>query len=154
VPTGGAAVAEASSAPQSAVSVASAWRCSRVFPASSDQVAQARRFLGRFLADCPLADDALLICSELATNAIVHSESGNSGGWFALRAEVRDRDYVWLEIEDQGGRWAGGQVSDEGGRGLEIVALLASYWDVRGDDTGRVVCARLDWTSTDGEAPA
>jgi anti-sigma regulatory factor (Ser/Thr protein kinase) len=123
----------------------SPWRCSRTFPASPDQVAHARQFLSRFLADCPLADDALLICSELATNAILHSESRLPGGWFAVRAEVRDGDYVWLEVEDQGGRWAEDDSSEEGGRGLEIVAMLADYWDVRGDDTARVVCARLDW---------
>jgi serine/threonine-protein kinase RsbW len=119
--------------------------CSRTFPASPEQVTQARRFLSRFLDTCPLADDALLICSELATNAIVHSESGKGEGWFVLRVEVRDQDYVWLEVEDQGGRWDGGHRCDESGRGLEIVALMASYWDVRGDDTGRIVCARLDW---------
>jgi serine/threonine-protein kinase RsbW len=147
-------VAEASNAPEGAVALSSAWRCSRIFPASPDQVAQARQFLARFLADCPLSDDALLICSELATNAIVHSDSGNSGGWFVLRVEVRDQDYVWLEVEDQGGQWATDRVSDEGGRGLEIVALLADYWDVRGDDTGRVVCARLDWTRAGSETLA
>jgi anti-sigma regulatory factor (Ser/Thr protein kinase) len=94
-----------------------------------------------------MADDALLICSELATNAILHSESGKPGGWFAVRAEVGDGDYLWIEIEDQGGRWAEGERSDLCGRGLEIVAMLADYWDVRGDDTGRVVCTRLDWSS-------
>lgn len=94
-----------------------------------------------------MADDALLICSELATNAILHSESGKPGGWFAVRAEVRDGDYLWIEIEDQGGRWTEGERSDQCGRGLEIVAMLADYWDVRGDDTGRVVCTRLDWSS-------
>jgi hypothetical protein len=26
-----------------------------------------------------------------------------------------------------------------------VVDELAAYWDIRGDDTGRVVCARLDW---------
>ena len=34
---------------------------------------------------------------------------------------------------------------DARGRGLVVVDELAAYWDIRGDDTGRVVCARLDW---------
>jgi len=97
------------------------------------------------LADCRMRDDAVLICSELATNAIQHSKSGQPGGQFTVRAEVRDGDYVWLEVEDQGGRWAENEYSDQRGRGLEIIAMLADYWDVRGDDTGHVACARLDW---------
>jgi serine/threonine-protein kinase RsbW len=97
------------------------------------------------LADCRMGDDVVLICSELATNAILHSESAQPGGQFTVRAEVRDGDYVWVEVEDQGGQWADDEHSDQRGRGLEIIAMLADYWDVRGDDTGRVVCARLDW---------
>ena len=146
-------MAEPSPALEQEKTASSPWRCSRTFSATPDQVAQARQFVARFLAECPLMDDALLICSELATNAIVHSESRKSGGWFVLRIEVRDHDYIWLEVEDQGGRWSHDQRSDERGRGLEIVAMLADYWDVRGDDTGRVMCARLDWTTTDSEIP-
>jgi len=115
-------------------------------PARPEQVTLARSFLGRMLADCRMRDDAVLICSELATNAIQHSDSAQPGGQFTVRAEVRDGDYVWVEVEDQGGRWAAeDEHSDQRGRGLEITAMLADYWDIRGDDTGRVVCARLDW---------
>ena len=121
------------------------WTCSRTFRACPDQVSQARSFLRRVLADCALVDDVVLICSELCTNAVVHSASAGPGGQFTVRAEVREGDYVWLEVEDQGGRWRPAASSDERGRGLEIVAKLADYWDVRGDDTARVVCARLDW---------
>ena len=35
--------------------------------------------------------------------------------------------------------------SDERGRGLDIVTALADYWDIEGDETARVVCARFDW---------
>ena len=125
----------------------SSWTCSRTFPARPDQVAQARAFLSRMLEECRFTDDVVLICSELATNAIRHSDSSAPGGSFTVRARVRDRDYVWVEVEDQGGRWAddGEEQPDQRGRGLEIVAMLADYWDIRGDDTGRVVCARIDW---------
>jgi anti-sigma regulatory factor (Ser/Thr protein kinase) len=102
------------------------------------------------LGDCPAASDAVLICSELAANAVLHSASARTGGRFVVRAEVREGDYVWVEVQDEGGRWAEGEHPGQGGRGLAIVAALADYWDVRGDDTGRVVCARLDWPcSTD-----
>jgi transcriptional regulator with XRE-family HTH domain len=62
--------------------------CSRTFPARADQVRRARALLGRLLADCPLADDALLVCSELACNAVQHSASARPGGTFTVRAEV------------------------------------------------------------------
>ena len=128
------------------------WKVSRVFRAQPDQVAQARRFLRRMLDGCPAADDAVLICSELVTNAVLHSDSAKPGGVFTVRAEVREGDYVWLEVEDQGGQWVSHEPSETSGRGLGIVASLADYWDVRGDDTARVVCARLDWpgSASDG----
>jgi anti-sigma regulatory factor (Ser/Thr protein kinase) len=124
----------------------SPWTCSRTFPARPDQVAEARGFLRRMLEGCRFADDVVLICSELATNAILHSGSSEEGGWLTVRARVRDGDYVWVEVEDQGGPWTDdGESGDQRGRGLQIVAMLADYWDIRGDDTGRVVCARIDW---------
>jgi anti-sigma regulatory factor (Ser/Thr protein kinase)/DNA-binding XRE family transcriptional regulator len=121
------------------------WKCSRTFPARADQVGQARAFLGRVLAGCPVLDELLLICSELTSNAVQHSDSARPGGQFTVRAEVRERDYAWIEVEDQGGRWVRKDRSDERGRGLVVVDGIAAYWDIRGDDTGRVVCARLDW---------
>jgi serine/threonine-protein kinase RsbW len=121
------------------------WLCSREFAARPDQVAQARAFLGRMLYGCPLVCEAQLICSELVTNAIRHSRSALPGGHVTVRAEVREHDYTWLEVEDQGGDWARSGAGDEGGRGLEVVAALADYWDITGNQTRRVACARLDW---------
>jgi serine/threonine-protein kinase RsbW len=138
-------VTEATGAPLAGMASPSSCKCSRTFPGRPDQVRQARGFLQRVLADCGLLTDAVLICSELATNAVLHSRSGQPEGQFTVRAEVRDGDYVWIEVEDQGGVWTDAGHSDQRGRGLEIVAMLADYWDIRGDDTGRVVCARLDW---------
>lgn len=123
----------------------SSWLCSRTFPARADQVREVRAFFARVLAGWPKIDDALLIFCELATNAVLHSASARPGGWFMVRVVVREGDYLWIEVEDQGGAWKAGGISGLGGRGLGIVAALADYWDVRGDDTGRVVCARMDW---------
>ena len=143
-------MAEGLDVPAREVVPGSQWTCSRAFPARPDQIGQAREFLRRILAGCPVTDDLLLICSELATNAVLHSASARPGGLFTVRAEVREGDYVWIEVEDQGGRWAEAGHSDQCGRGLMIVAQLADYWDVRGDDTGRMVCARLDWPGVTG----
>jgi serine/threonine-protein kinase RsbW len=119
--------------------------CTRTFPGRPDQVRQARVFLRGVLTDCPVADDALLICSELAANAVQHSDSARPGGQFTLRAEIRDGDYAWIEVEDQGGRWVTTTRPDQRGRGLRVVDKVAAYWDIRGDNTGRVICAQLDW---------
>jgi anti-sigma regulatory factor (Ser/Thr protein kinase) len=129
----------------------SSWKCSRTFPARPNQVSQARTFLSSALADCPMAADAVLICSELCTNAVLHTRSARPCGEFTVRAEVRGGECVWIEVEDQGGRWVAGERCDEGGRGLEIVAATADYWEVDGDDVGRVVRARLDWRHNDRE---
>lgn len=123
----------------------SSWLCSRVFAARPDQVREARAFLGRMLHGCPLIYETQLICSELVTNAVRHSRSALPGGQVTLRAEVRQHDYTWLEVEDQGGDWTDDNQGGEGGRGLEVVEALANYWDVRGDEARRTVCARLDW---------
>ncbi len=45
----------------------------RVFPGRPEQVALARRFVARMLDGCPVADDAQLCASELASNAIRHT---------------------------------------------------------------------------------
>jgi hypothetical protein len=42
--------------------------------------------VARHLAGCPAADDAILILSEFAANAIVHSAS--RGQFFTVRAEL------------------------------------------------------------------
>jgi anti-sigma regulatory factor (Ser/Thr protein kinase) len=119
--------------------------CSPSFPARADQVRQARAVLRPMLADCPVADEVLLVCSELAGNAVQHSVSARPGGHFTVRMVIRTGAYVWIEVEDNGGGWAAQERTGEHGRGLLIVDELAAYRDIRGDDTGRVVCVRLDW---------
>jgi anti-sigma regulatory factor (Ser/Thr protein kinase) len=89
--------------------------------------------------------EAQLICSELITNAVRHSLSARPGGKVTVRTEVRECEYIWLEVEDQGGIWNERHSGEEGGRGLEVVAALSDYWDIRGDDSRRMVYARLDW---------
>jgi serine/threonine-protein kinase RsbW len=122
-----------------------AWTHSRTFPGRADQVRLARAFAARVLANCPVIADVVLICPELATNAILHSNSGWPGGHFTVRIQVEEGCSAWIEVEDQGGRWRREERCVEGGRGLAVVAALADYWDVRGDRAGRVTCARLDW---------
>jgi hypothetical protein len=89
------------------------------------------------------ADDAVLIVSELATNAIRHSHS--KGAFLIARAETFP-SYVWLEVEDLGGPWLCRQ-QDGRSHGLDIVAALAGdNWGTETTSDGyRVVWARVDF---------
>ncbi|RZS91042.1 serine phosphatase RsbU (regulator of sigma subunit) [Motilibacter rhizosphaerae] len=87
-----------------------------------------------------LVDSLTLVASELVTNAVRHGR-----GDPALRVRVSPRRAV-IEVEDGSGhlpmrRYAAEQ--DEGGRGLELIALLTERWGWRPTDGGKVVWAEL-----------
>jgi anti-sigma regulatory factor (Ser/Thr protein kinase) len=118
-------------------------RFAAIYPGRPDQVQRARREVARYLAGSPAANDAVLIASELAANAVLHSAS--RGEFFTVRAELHP-DYVWIEAEDLGGPWQRTQPGDRP-HGLDVVEALTGP-DGWGTDTtsdgGRVVWARLD----------
>ena len=147
VETGGKTVSEDAGGSLRVMTSHPSWKCERGYPARPDQVRVVREFLAHALRDCPMAADAVSICSELCTNAIVHSNSSQPGGYFIVRAEIHEGDYLWIEVEDQGGPWIERDRDDEHGRGLAIVATLADDWDIEGDELARVVSARLNWPS-------
>jgi anti-sigma regulatory factor (Ser/Thr protein kinase) len=109
-----------------------------------EQVRRVRWFLSDVLGGCPAADDAILLTSEIAANAVQHSDSGK-GGTFILRAEIHD-SYAWIEVEDQGGKWTIRDMRADGrGHGLDLVSKLASEWAIDGNERCRVVSFRIDW---------
>ncbi|HEV2376722.1 MAG TPA: ATP-binding protein [Streptosporangiaceae bacterium] len=114
----------------------------RTFPATLDQVRQARRFLADVLAGCAVADDAVLCLSELATNAVRHSGSARPGGQFTVHVTV-NADWLLVEIEDGGGTWQEATSGQEcpNGRGLRIVEALTDVWGKTGDG----VSSRMVW---------
>jgi anti-sigma regulatory factor (Ser/Thr protein kinase) len=127
---------------------AAATRFTAIYPGRADQVRQARRAVARHLTGCPAADDAVLIVSELAANAIVHSAS--RGEFFTVRAELHP-DHVRIETEDLGGPWRRRQ-ADGRPHGLDVVEALAGPdgWGVEiTSDGSRIVWARLDLPSGD-----
>ena len=76
--------------------------------------------------------DALeLLTSELVTNAVIHART-------ALRVGViMTADYVVVTVHDLDlGHTEISPELREGGRGLELVELLADAWDVHKDATG------------------
>jgi hypothetical protein len=97
------------------------------------------------LSDHPVRDDALVCLSELASNAIEHTESKNS--MFTVDVRVLPQS-VRIEVRDAGGPNVPvlrpfNEEPLEGGRGLAIVAALSARMGVEGDEHGRVVWAEL-----------
>ena len=118
----------------------------RTFPGRADQVSQVRREIAAHLDGCPAAADAVLIASEFATNAILHSRS--RGGRFTIRVRLH-RDHVRLECQDAGGVWRGRRQADDRPHGLTVVAALTGPggWGAdRLPDGTRVVWATLECT--------
>ena len=74
------------------------------YPAEPRQVGIARAALAGWLDGGPQADEAILVASEFATNAVRHSASRH-GSVFTVRAEVRQ--------STSGSRWR-----TPGGRGV------------------------------------
>ena len=91
--------------------------------------------IAKILGDAhPCIDDAVLLASETATNAIRHTDSALSGGGFALTVEHTD---VWVRVtvRDDGSPRTpclcplGPRV--ECGRGVKLLDLLAFRWGLR-----------------------
>jgi CheY-like chemotaxis protein len=113
-------------------------------PRELTSVRLARRFVAERLAEWgieELLDDALLVTSELAANAITHAES-------ACRIRIsRTPSSVRIDVIDAGSGTPEPQPpssTSEHGRGLHLVDALTSAWgldDIPGD--GKVVWAEL-----------
>ena len=119
----------------------------RSYPGLVDQVARVRADLAQAALDCPVADDLVLLVSELATNAILHSRSGHPDQVFTVRVTIYHGEYVWAEVIDCGGPWTIDAHDDEHGRGLSIVATIAGAGNsgIDGDEASRVAWFRLEW---------
>ena len=72
----------------------------------------------------PAADDAILLISELATNACLYSASGDLGGAFTVRIE-RFGGHVRVEVEDQGSAWDGDLSKARLPHGLYLMQALS-----------------------------
>lgn len=118
-------------------------RFTGTYSAEREQVGHARRALAQALDGHPAADAATLITSELATNAVLHSASGN-GGKFTLAVEIHP-GYVWVGVGGGGGPWNRTRHRDGRAHGLDVVEAIAGpeNWGVDGDTDGRIAWARI-----------
>lgn len=104
---------------------------SLALPGVPSAVSQARHAVREFLLEhgSPRVDDAELVASELATNAVRHSRSREDGE-FDLRLDLKPGS-LRLEVSDQGPPTrvaAGAQEPGESGRGLLLVDAIADDW--------------------------
>ncbi|MDT0392994.1 SpoIIE family protein phosphatase [Streptomyces sp. DSM 41921] len=125
-------------------------RAAASFEPVGRSVASARSFVrdtlqGWGFAD--IVDDAVVLTSELVTNAVVHA--GTSADVLCLRSdegvriEVADH-YPEREIPLQGAAVTMGNPDREGGRGLQLCAALAGRWGVEYTPTHKTVWFQLD----------
>jgi anti-sigma regulatory factor (Ser/Thr protein kinase) len=119
----------------------------REFVGQADQVAAARRFVvSAIQAGGPVRDVTRLLVSEAATNAILHSASGD-GGTFAVAYLVSDHK-VRVEVHDGGGptspRRRVHDLESITGRGLDLFDALSDRWGVDGTPDGWTVWFELD----------
>ena len=96
----------------------------------------------------PAVDDAVVVASELATNAVVHTRSGEPGGSLTVSVGTSlQPPAVCISVRDEGA--ADGPViaredrESEHGRGLAIVTVLAAEWGTEPRGQGRVTWCRL-----------
>lgn len=120
-------------------------------PAHVESVCRARQLtrarLDRWEAGEETVETAILIISELVTNAVVHAPGDH------VICELREENgRLHIAVEDQGFGPTGPQLhrmsDDEGGRGLLLVDALSSCWgthNTSGYGAGRVVWAELPY---------
>lgn len=102
-----------------------------------------------------VADDALLVVSELVSNAIRHGAAlPGTDGQIEVVWEITEHT-VHLRVRDGGSgpangapRASHGSSDDERGRGLTIIALLAGSWGSSDDEGSATVWADLPVAAT------
>jgi anti-sigma regulatory factor (Ser/Thr protein kinase) len=85
-------------------------------------------------------EDAVLVVSEAATNAVQH------GAGLVLVRLLRRRRYVRVEVQDNSPvppAPLDNDTTGERGRGLTIIATLTERWGTRRTPSGKVVWAEL-----------
>jgi hypothetical protein len=115
----------------------------RQFGAGTTEAARARRFVAEKLTAWDrgdMVDDAVLVASELATNAVLHTESSFSLTVARVDAVVR------IAVHDTSPtvpmpKKAGPDAAS--GRGMRLVEAIAERWGSHGHRDGKTVWADL-----------
>jgi anti-sigma regulatory factor (Ser/Thr protein kinase) len=120
--------------------------------AQPERVREARRFIARAIgAGDAHADTAQLLTSELVTNAIRHSRSGQPGGTVELIVAAKAASLL-ISVIDNGSDITmpqkGDSPGDENGNGLLLVDSLADEWGFASRAGRTVVWFRLNLGSS------
>ena len=90
-----------------------------------------------------LEENAVLVVSELLTNAIRHARDTD-----AIELDLHaTRAWLRIEIQDRDRQWPRPRVVNElseSGFGFVLIDALAAKWGVRETETGKAVWAELD----------
>ena len=125
-------------------------------PGRPEQVGRARSFVtglaGQSTCGAGAIDTAALLTSELVTNAVLHTSSGNAGGTVTVLV-VDMADGLMVEVIDDGAPDHGPEVQGDRyaahGHGLFLVEQLAARWGHLRDVAGTTVWFQLDREDTD-----
>jgi len=127
----------------------------RRFEGTLDQLAEVRRFVRLTAGGHEAMRLAELVTSELAANAVLHSASGEPGGWFTVETRFAPNE-VTVAVTDMGAeREPAARTADieaVSGRGLWMVETLSLKWGCEPAETGRRVWAVLP-VFTDDQHP-
>jgi anti-sigma regulatory factor (Ser/Thr protein kinase) len=124
------------------------WRGERfeasvAFPGLPEHVRTARKFTSGVLGDRhPCAELSVQLVSELVANSVQHSDSAGPEGAIGVTVSGTLTN-VTVEVADAGGVQVpqvrpGEDLDAESGRGLQLVAALASEWGFQENAAGRV----------------
>ncbi|MBX6385816.1 MAG: ATP-binding protein [Microbispora sp.] len=118
-----------------------------------DQVGRARRLVSAVLGlGHPRHDDCVLLTSEIATNAVVHSRSGKGGAFTLTISCLPDRVRVCVADDGSAGPPCAGHPlpngSSQSGRGLPLLDLLADRWGLIREGGRNEVWFEI-WSDTD-----
>jgi anti-sigma regulatory factor (Ser/Thr protein kinase) len=120
----------------------------RVLPGRPESASAARQIARQVLGDGnPATETAMLLVSELVTNSVMHSKSGEPGGSVTV-ALCSGPAGILIQVRDDGGPSepcvsavpAGGA---EHGYGLLLVDVLADRWGTISSPDGRVTWCRV-----------
>jgi anti-sigma regulatory factor (Ser/Thr protein kinase) len=110
--------------------------------------------LRQWSQDESLVQDAALVLSELATNAVVHAGSAFSVAVRAqesvLRVAVQDARPLDAAVPAAQGATTGRGLIARTGHGLGLVDMLARSWGVEASASGKVVWAEIPYAVSAG----
>jgi anti-sigma regulatory factor (Ser/Thr protein kinase) len=116
---------------------------SLTIPGHPEHVSEARSFVVKTLGeDEPATEVAVLLASEVVTNAVLHTNSRLPGGTVSI-AIFEIGGGVRIEVSDDGSRASAPVVKGDGcargGHGLFLVQSLANEWGYTRDELGTTV---------------